>query len=75
MTANAIKALTNQQIATYLEAPILLGGQPAHQARCWLDEAITRIERGLQKRIQPRKDSRLLQNIPGTGLVRSSVIR
>ena len=40
LTANAIKALTNEQLATYLDAPILLGGQITHQARCWLDEAI-----------------------------------
>ena len=64
LTANAIKALTNEQLATYLDAPILLGGQITHQARCWLDEAISRIERELQQRIQPRKDYQLLQSIP-----------
>ena len=46
--------------ATYLDAPILLGRQITHQARCWLDEAISRIERELQQRIQPRKDYQLL---------------
>ena len=33
--------------------------------RCWLDEVTTRIERELQKRIQPRMDYQLLQSIPG----------
>jgi len=74
LTANAIKALTNEQLATYLDAPILLGGQITHQARCWLDEAISRIERELQQRIQPRKDYQLLQSIPGVGPVLGTTI-
>ena len=67
LTANEIKKLETKQIAAYLDAPILLGGQITHQARCWLDEAITRIERELQKHIQPREDYQLLQSIPGVG--------
>jgi transposase len=67
LTANEIKQLETKQIAAYLEAPILLGGQITHQARCWLDEAITRIERELQKHLQPREDYQLLQSIPGVG--------
>ena len=65
LTANEIKALTTQQLASYLETPILLGGQITHQARCWLDEAIRRIEQELQRQIQPREDYQLLQSMPG----------
>jgi transposase len=67
LTANEIKALTSEQITAYLDAPMLLGGQITHEARCWLDEAITRIERELQKWVQPRTDYQLLQSIPGVG--------
>lgn len=67
LTANEIKRLETQQLTAYLEAPILLGGQITHQARCWLDEAIHRIELALQKQVQPREDYQLLQSIPGVG--------
>lgn len=67
LTANEIKRLESDQLDAYLEAPILLGGQITHQARCWLDEAITRIEQALQKQLTPREDYRLLQSIPGVG--------
>ena len=36
LTANEIKQLETTQIAAYLDAPILLGGQITLQARCWL---------------------------------------
>jgi len=74
LTANEIKQLETTQIAAYLDAPILLGGQITLQARCWLDEAITRIERELQKHIQPREDYQLLQSIPGVGPVLGTTI-
>lgn len=74
LSANAIKKLTSEQLATYLESPILLGGQITHQARCWLDEAITQIERELQKQLTPREDYRVLQSIPGVGPVLGSTI-
>ena len=74
LTTNEIKQLETRQLAAYLESPILLGGQITHQARCWLDEAITRIEQALQRQIQPRKDYQLLQSIPGVGPVLGTTI-
>ncbi len=67
LNANAIKKLEQEQLSYYLDSPILLGGEITHQARCWLDGAIARIERELQKHIQPRQDYRLLQSMPGVG--------
>jgi transposase len=74
LSANALKKLESDQLATYLQAPILLGGQITHQARRWLDEAITQIERELQKQLTPREDYRLLQSIPGVGPALGSTI-
>ena len=74
LSANEIKKLEIDQLAAYLEAPILLGGQITHQARCWLDEAITQIEHELQKQLTPREDYRLLQSIPGVGPALGSTI-
>jgi transposase len=74
LTANEIKQLEAGQLAAYLESPILLGGQITHQARCWLDEAIHRIEQELQRQIQPREDYQLLQSIPGVGPVLGTTI-
>jgi transposase len=74
LTANGIKALTPQQISDYLSGPIELGGQILHQARCWLDGAISRIERELQQQIKPREDYQLLQSIPGVGAVLGTTI-
>ncbi len=67
LNANAIKKLESEHLSYYLDSPILLGGEITHQARCWLDGAIARIERELQEHIRPRKDYRLLQSIPGVG--------
>ena len=67
LCANEIKALETKQLADFLPPPILQGGQITHQARCWMDTAIKRIERELQKRVQPRMDYQLLQSIPGVG--------
>lgn len=74
LSANEIKKLEIDQLAAYLEAPILLGGQITHQARRWLDEAITQIEHELQKQLTPREDYRLLQSIPGVGPALGSTI-
>jgi transposase len=74
LSANEIKKLEIDQLAAYLEVPILLGGQITHQARCWLDEAITQIEHELQKQLTPREDYRLLQSIPGVGPALGSTI-
>ncbi len=74
LSANAIKRLDSDQLASYLRAPILLGGQITHQARCWLDEAITQIERELHKQLTPREDYCLLQTIPGVGPALGSTI-
>ncbi len=67
LNANAIKQLEQEQLGEYLESPILLGGEITHQARCWLDGAIARIERELQKHLRPRTDYQLLQSMPGVG--------
>ena len=74
LSANELRKLELDQLAAYLEAPILLGGQITHQARCWLDEAITQIERELQQQLTPREDYRLLQSIPGVGPALGSTI-
>ncbi len=74
LTANEIKRLKSKQIGDYLEAPILLGGQITNQARCWLDEAIVRIEVELQKHLTPREDYRILQSISGVGPALGSTI-
>ena len=74
LSANEIKALTTEQLSDYLEAPILLGGQITYQARIWLEEAVQRLERALQKQVQPRKDYQLLQSIPGVGAILGTTI-
>jgi transposase len=74
LSAYQIKTLTQPQIADYLEGPALLGGEITHQARCWLDRAVRRIERELQPQIKPREDYQLLQSIPGTGPVLGTTI-
>jgi len=74
LSASQIKALTLVQLADYLPAPVLLGGQITHQARAWLDGAVRRIERELQQQVQPREDYQLLQSIPGVGPVLGTTI-
>jgi len=74
LSAYQIKTLTLPQIADYLQGPALLGGEITHQARCWLDGAIKRIERELQHQIKPRQDYQLLQSIPGVGPVLGTTI-
>lgn len=74
LTANEIKKLETQQLDIYLQGPTLLGGQITHQARCWLDEAISRIEQELQKHLKPRGNYQLLQSIPGVGPALGSTI-
>lgn len=74
LSAYQIKTLTPPQIADYLQGLTLLGGEITHQARCWLDGAIQRIERELQHQIKPREDYQLLQSIPGVGPVLGTTI-
>jgi len=74
LSSNQIKMLKTQQLTTYLSPPILLAGQITHQARCWLDKAIIRIEKELQKQITPREDFQLLQSVPGIGPVLGTTI-
>lgn len=74
LSANEIKALSEEQLSGYLQAPIVLGGQLSHQARGWLDEAIGRIERELAQRVKPRRDYQLLQTIPGVGTALGTTI-
>jgi transposase len=66
--------LKTQQLTAYLSPPILLAGQITHQARCWLDKAIDRIEKELQQQITPREDFQLLQSVPGIGPVLGTTI-
>jgi len=74
LSSNQIKMLKTQQLATYLPEPILLAGQITHQARCWLDKAIIRIEKELQKQVTPREDFQVLQSVPGIGPVLGTTI-
>jgi transposase len=74
LNAHQIKTLTQPRIADYLQGHALLGGEITHQARCWLDGAVRRIERELQHHIKPREDYQLLQSIPGTGPVLGTTI-
>jgi transposase len=74
LSSNQIKMLKTQQLTAYLSPPILLAGQITHQARCWLDEAIDRIEKELQQQITPREDFQLLQSVPGIGPVLGTTI-
>ena len=67
-----IKQLTKACLADYLHA--LLGGEITHQARCWLEEAVRKIEQELQRHIKPREDYQLLQTIPGVGSVLGTTI-
>ncbi len=74
LSSNQIKKLKRQQLTAYLSPPILLAGQITHQARCWLDKAIDRIEKELQQQITPREDFQLLQSVPGIGPVLGTTI-
>ena len=74
LSSNQIKKLKTQQLTAYLSPPILLAGQITHQARCWLDKAIDRIEKELQQQITPREDFQLLQSVPGIGPVLGTTI-
>ena len=74
LSANQIKALKTQELAAYLQSHNLLAGQITHQARCWLDKAIIRIEKELQQQITPREDFQLLQSVPGIGPVLGTTI-
>jgi transposase len=74
LSAYQIKTLTQPQIADYLQGHALLGGEITHQARCWLDRAVSRIERELQHHIKPRQDYQLLQSVPGIGSVLGTTI-
>ena len=74
LSSNQIKKLKTQQLTAYLSPPILLAGQITHQARCWLDQAIIRIEKELQKQVTPREDFQLLQSVPGIGPILGTTI-
>lgn len=74
LSSNQIKMLKTQQLTAYLSPPILLAGQITHQARCWLDKAIIRIEKELQKQVTPREDFQVLQSVPGIGPVLGTTI-
>jgi transposase len=74
LNTRQIKMLRRQQLADYLQGYALLGGEITHQARCWLDRAVQRIEQELQQQIKPREDYQLLQSVPGIGPVLGTTI-
>jgi len=61
-------------LADYLQGYALLSGEITHQARCWLDRAVMRIEQELQHQINPREDYQLLQSVPGIGAILGTTI-
>ena len=69
-----IKQLSKGDLADYLQGYALMGGEITHQARCWLENAVQRIERELQRHIKPREDYQLLQSMPGVGSVLGTTI-
>jgi transposase len=74
LNCHQIKTLKREQLTNYLQGHALLSGEITHQARCWMDRAVLRIERELQRHIKPREDYQLLQSIPGIGPVLGSTI-
>jgi transposase len=74
LSANQIRALDRDAIATKLEWPISLGGEITHLARCWHEQAITRLEKEVFKHLKPRKEYQLLTSIPGVGEILASTI-
>ena len=74
LSANQIKALDNEAIAQRLTDPIRLGGQITHLARRWHEQAIRMLEDEVLKQLEPRKEYRLLNSIPGVGKILASTI-
>jgi transposase len=74
LNAQQIKCLTHEQLAEFLQGHALLSGEITHQARCWLERAVMRIEQELQLQIKPREDYRLLQSVPGIGAILGTTI-
>jgi len=74
LNTHQIKTLMQEQLADYLQGHALLSGEITHQARCWLDRAVRRIEQELQLQIKPREDYQLLQSVPGIGPVLGTTI-
>ena len=74
LNTQEIRQLTKARLAGYLQGHALLAGEITHQARCWLETAINKIEKELQHHIQPRKDYQLLQTAPGIGPILGTTI-
>ena len=74
LNTHQIKTLAKEQLADYLQGHALLSGEITHQARCWLERAVRRIEQELQLQIKPRQDYQLLQSVPGIGPVLGTTI-
>jgi len=74
LSANQIKTLDNDAIASKLDDPIRLGGQVTRLARDWLENAIDLLEQEVLKYLQPRHDYQLLTSIPGVGKILASTI-
>ena len=74
LTANQIKALDHDGLATKLGEPVCLGAQITFLARCWYEKAIKKLEAHVMKQIEPRLEYRLLTSIPGVGKILASTI-
>jgi len=74
LNTRQIKTLLPEQLADYLQGYALLSGEITHQARCWLDRAVMRIEQELQQQVKPREDYQLLQSVPGIGAILGTTI-
>ncbi len=74
LSANQVKALDNEAIASKLDDPIRLGGQITGLARNWLENAIDLLEQEVLKHLQQRHDYQLLTSIPGVGKILASTI-
>lgn len=74
LSANEIKQLDSLAIAQRLEEPVVLGGQVTRLAMRWLDEAISMLEREVQKQLKPRPEYQLVTTVPGIGPALGSTI-
>ena len=74
LNTRQIKTLTLEQLTDYLQGHALLSGEITHQARCWLERAVMRIEQELQFQIKPREDYQLLQSVLGIGAILGTTI-
>jgi transposase len=74
LSANQIKRLDRDAIATKLEEPIRLGGEITNLARRWHEQAIVRLEKEVFKYLKTSQEYSLLTSIPGVGEILASTI-